>query len=123
MPQPSDRKRVLIVEDDVDTLVVFGKALTAFGFDGIPVCSCKDARDAALAVGGVHAVVADVHLPDGNGIKLAGDIRRAFGCCVAIMSGDPVPVGGLPEGIDLWVQKPVSLPRLREAVEALTRDE
>jgi DNA-binding response OmpR family regulator len=122
MQQVSGRKRVLIVEDDVDTLVAFGKALTLFGVDGIPVCSCKDARATVMTVGGVHAVVADLHLADGNGVELAGDIRRAFACRVAIMSGDPAPVGGLPAGIDFWLQKPVGLPRLREVVEALTLD-
>ena len=121
MPQVSGRKRVLIVEDDIDTLVAFGKALTLFGVEGIPACSCADAMDAVGMVGCVHAVVADLHLPDGNGMELAREIRRAFGTKVAIMSGDPAPVGGLPAGIDLWVQKPVGLPRLREVVEALTR--
>jgi len=122
MQQAPQRKRVLIVEDDIDTLVAFGRALTSFGVHGVPACSCADAVDAVAMVGGVHAVVADLHLPDGNGIKLAGDIREAFDCRVAIMSGDPAPVGGLPAGIDFWLQKPVGLPRLREVVEALTLD-
>jgi CheY-like chemotaxis protein len=112
--------RVLVVEDDVDTLVVFGKALTAFGVDGIPVTTCADARAAVARLGGVDIVIADLELPDGDGVELARGLCRTYGCTAAIMSGHPRPDGTLPEGIDLWVQKPVGLPRLRETIDALT---
>jgi DNA-binding response OmpR family regulator len=113
------RLRVLVVEDDVDTLAAFSHALTMFGVDGIPAMSCAAAREAVRAVGGVDVVVCDVELSDGDGVELARELGAACGCPVAIMSGHPEPEGGLPEGIDLWLQKPVTLPQLRESVEAL----
>ena len=112
-------KRILVVDDDVDTIVVMGKALTAFGFDGVPVTSCADAREVAARFGGIDAVVTDLRLRDGDGVELGRELRRAYGCKVAIMSGDPAPHGGLPAGIDVWLHKPVDLPRLRSAVESL----
>ena len=122
MSDPAGRRlRMLVVEDDVDTLAVFGKALTLFGIDGMPVTSCAAARWAIKTLGAVDAVVCDVELADGDGIDLARELRGACGCPVAIMSGHPEPEGGLPDGIDVWLQKPVDLPRLRAMIEELVR--
>ena len=111
---------MLVVEDHVDTLAAFGRALTLLGVDGIPVLSCAAAREAIVLVGGVDAVVCDVELSDGDGVALARELGAACGCPVAIMSGYPEPDEGLPEGIDLWLHKPVTLPQLRATIGALT---
>ena len=115
-PRPT---RVLIVEDDVDTLVAFGRALTAFGLDGIPVTSCAHARAALATIGNLDVAVADLELPDGDGVSLLREIRQTCPCATAVMSGHPKPATGLPDGVDLWLHKPVDLVQLRNAVQTL----
>jgi len=58
-------------------------------------------------------------LRDGNGVELAQELRRHYGCRTAIVSGHPEPTAGRPAGIDMWLLKPVGLPQLRAAIEAL----
>ncbi|MDB4877274.1 MAG: Response regulator receiver domain [Gemmatimonadetes bacterium] len=113
--------RVLVVEDNADTLVVLGKLLLMIPADAIPTASCDAAREAAATVGPFDVVIADVKLPDGDGIALAVALNRLYGSAVVIMSAFDPPAAGMPEGVDLWLPKPVRLPELRRAMQSLAK--
>lgn len=113
--------RVIVVEDDADTLALMGKLLSQVPVDGLPVASCEAARYAARTLGTFEVVIADVALTDGDGVELVAELKRAYGCRTVIMSGYDAPEEGLPAGVDLWIAKPVDLGVLVRTIKRLAR--
>jgi CheY-like chemotaxis protein len=108
--------RVMVVEDHADTLVLMGRLLSLARADGVPVATCAAAREAAGTLGRFDVVIADVTLPDGDGVELLAELKSKYGCRTVALSGYDVPEEGLPAGVDLWMSKPVNLTELRRAV-------
>jgi two-component system OmpR family response regulator len=121
---PSGRAAVLIVEDDAATRRVVEEALQADGHRVIVVGRCEEARQ-ALQAGGVAAAVLDVWLPDGNGIDLCSELRRAGVRVPVLMLTARTDVGsrvkGLDAGADDYLGKPFALSELRARLRALLR--
>ena len=111
-------KRVLLVEDDPDTLALMRVLLTRLSILAVPAANCADAWRAAEALGGLDLVITDESLPDGRGSQLADGLARRYGCEVIVVSGLP-PGPLLPRGVRHWLTKPVDFTRLREAVATL----
>jgi DNA-binding response OmpR family regulator len=72
-PGASDRKRVLLVEDNEDAAVALAMCLEEYGYVVEHVATCADALRAARSRP-FDAVLTDLGLPDGSGI----DIGRAL---------------------------------------------
>jgi CheY-like chemotaxis protein len=108
--------RVMVVEDHADTLVLMGRLLSLARADGVPAATCAAAREAARTLGRFDVVIADVTLPDGDGVELLAELKSKYGCRTVALSGYDVPEEGLPAGVDLWMSKPVNLTELRRAV-------
>ncbi|MEJ8835900.1 hybrid sensor histidine kinase/response regulator [Ramlibacter sp. AN1133] len=70
---PSERKRVLLVEDNHDAATVLALCLEEYGYVVEHVATCADALRVARA-GTFDAVLTDLGLPDGSGI----DVGRAL---------------------------------------------
>jgi DNA-binding response OmpR family regulator len=111
--------RVLIVEDDADTLNMMGKLLSRVPVQNVAVASCCAARTAARE-GPFDVVIADVGLSDGDGVDLVLELKQQYGCRTVVMSGYDAPDTGTPGGVDLWLPKPVDLPQLTRALKTLT---
>src|SRR4051812_34347544 len=107
--QPNGLPRALVVEDDPDTLAFLGKLLSKMGVEAVLTATCAAARYALRTLARFDVVIADADLPDGNGVALAAEAKRAYGSATLIMSGHDVPATGLPPGIDLWIMKPIDL--------------
>lgn len=75
LPRVLSGLRVLVVDDDLDTLEMFSVALTACGAE---VLTASRARDALryIAGHGLNVVVSDIAMPDGDGYWLVEQIRR-----------------------------------------------
>ena len=69
----SDRKRVLLVEDNEDAAAALAMCLEAYGYEVQHAATCAEALRMARA-GSFDAVLTDLGLPDGSGI----DIGRAL---------------------------------------------
>lgn len=70
--QGGARPRVLLVDDDVDFLHVFGIGLERSGFDVVTAGSFQEALDRASEPGPpMDVLVADINLQDGWGARLA----------------------------------------------------
>src|SRR5260370_6277612 len=116
--------RILVVEDDPvlsDGLKV-GLGLSGATVDA--VATCADAC-AALAVSTCDAVVLDLMLPDGSGLDVLADIRRAGNRTPVLLltALDEVSdrIKGLDTGADDYLGKPFDLDELAARVRAIAR--
>jgi CheY-like chemotaxis protein len=76
--------RILFVEDDDDARYAMARLLTREGYHVLAAASCREAI--AMAHGQpVDLLIADLDLPDGSGLALLNEIRRA----------NPHPVKGI----------------------------
>ncbi|MDP2779150.1 response regulator [Devosia sp.] len=116
--------RILVVEDDDILRDGLDVGLRLAGFSMETVATLEDAR-AALAAGKFDVVVLDLMLPDGSGLDLLDEIRRAG-------SDDPVllltardkvedRIVGLDHGADDYLVKPFDLDELAARLRALVR--
>src|SRR4051812_38620631 len=69
------RSVVLLVEDNVDALDIYGAALRHAGYEVQEAATIKDATDAALSEP-PDVVVLDCRLPDGDGLSLLERWRK-----------------------------------------------
>jgi DNA-binding response OmpR family regulator len=111
-PPVIERKVVLLVEDNIDALAIYGSVLRHAGYDvreAPTLKAAKDAVDAELPA----VVVLDCRLPDGDGI----DLLERWRTNSATMKDIPVIVltaSGVPQdvqaaflaGADQFVLKP-----------------
>jgi DNA-binding response OmpR family regulator len=116
--------RLLVVEDEARIREILELALERAGFAVDLVSLCADAMH-ALSLIAYDAVILDLGLPDGDGIKLLQKLRAA---------GNPVPVlvltardavedrvGGLDAGADDYLVKPFAMVELIARTKALLR--
>ena len=117
--------RLLIVEDEVgNSQRFFRKSLGKAGFAVDAVASCADAR-AALEVCPYDVGILDLALPDGDGLKLLGELRSNGNHipCLVLTARDTVEdrVNGLDTGADDYLVKPFAMTELIARVKALLR--
>ena len=111
--------RVLVIDDDGINRLVFVRMLEAIGFAGQPAAGARDGL-AAVAAGGIDAVLMDVQMPDMDGLAATRALRASEA------GGRRMPVIGvsahaLPEdraaalaaGMDDYLTKPVRMADLR----------
>lgn len=82
--------RVLIVDDDADTLALYAIALTASGFATDKAATGREAL-AAVHRAGPQVIITDLNLPDCNGVELCADMRAAGGSAllgIIVLSGN-----------------------------------
>ena len=116
--------RLLVVDDDEETrrLLVRNLQLASHGVKA--VASCADARD-VMSRERFDVVVLDVMLPDGSGIELCSELRRAqvdVPILLLTAKGEVRSrVLGLDAGADDYLGKPFAISELRARVNALGR--
>jgi CheY-like chemotaxis protein len=93
---------VLIVEDDALVAGVLTRMLAASGAVVETAASLAEARS-ALALSEYNAAVVDLHLPDGSGAELVGELNERGIRAVVLTGEGPVTVAGA----DLVLGKPV----------------
>jgi DNA-binding response OmpR family regulator len=116
--------RLLIVEDEARITEVLRAALSRAGFAVDAVATVADAR-AALPLAPYDAVILDLGLPDGDGLDLLTELRRA-GSLVPVLvltARDAVEarVTGLDAGADDYLVKPFAMAELIARTKALLR--
>jgi DNA-binding response OmpR family regulator len=116
--------RLLVVEDEPRIAELLRTGLGRAGFVADMVATCSDAK-ATLALNPYDATILDLGLPDGDGLDLIGDVRRA-GNLVPILvltARDAVEdrVCGLDAGADDYLVKPFAMSELVARTKALLR--
>ena len=115
--------RILIVEDDRG--LSRGIALSLAGPDHtFAACGSLGEARAALAAGAFDLILLDVGLPDGSGLDLCREVRKASPTPILFLTANDTEldeVAGLEAGGDDYLAKPFSLAVLRARVAALLR--
>lgn len=116
--------RILVIEDDEVLREGIADGLGLEGFEVDAVATCADARLAA-ACGDHAAAVLDIGLPDGSGLTLLTEWRRAGNALPVILltARDMVSdrIDGLDAGADDHIGKPFELSELAARLRAITR--
>ncbi len=115
--------RVLIVDDDPELAELVERALVRDGHVTTVAASVEAAREALLDPQDV--VVLDIGLPDGSGVELCRELRRAERAepvlLLTAQSAVAQRVEGLNAGADDYLVKPFAVAELRARVHALGR--
>jgi CheY-like chemotaxis protein len=111
---PPKNLRVLLVEDDVDTLTATLKILEALGHWATGVKSAE-AAIARFFDGAFDVVMVDIGLPALSGRDLAEKLLRDHRVPVIFVTGEAEPATALRG--TMWLRKPYAVEQLVEALE------
>lgn len=116
--------RLLVIEDEPELGTLLRAALERGGFAVDLAESLAEARD-FFAIVPYDAAILDLSLPDGDGIALLREMRRA-GAALPILiltarDGPEDRVLGLDSGADDYLVKPFHMPELVARIRALLR--
>lgn len=115
-------ERVLAVDDEADFQATYARLLRRHGYDVVTAGTVGEAV-AALAAGRFSLVIADLRLPDGNGIEVLRAARGAREPAPAvIVTAYPSPesrAAALAAGAAAFLAKPFSTQALSELVQRL----
>ena len=106
----------LVVEDHIDSAIIFSEAVKRAGFD---VETIRDGEAALerLAVVEPDVVILDLNLPRVSGAEILRQIRadaRLAQTCVIVATAHPRMAEGVRDEADLVLIKPVSFTQLRD---------
>jgi CheY-like chemotaxis protein len=112
-PSAPQKLRILVVEDDLDTLVVTVELLRTLGHWATGVRSAEVALHRFLE-GAFDVLIADVGLPGLSGRDLAEKLQGRCDLPVVFATAQPAPDRLPARGI--WLRKPYSIGQLEEAL-------
>lgn len=116
--------RVLIADDHEEVRDLLTRTLRHEGHETLTAATAKETR-VKLDECVVDVIVLDVALPDGSGIEVCRDLRRAgISTPVLLLTAHaavPERVAGLDAGADDFLGKPFAVSELRARVRALGR--
>ena len=119
----SDRRRVLVCDDEPQILRALKVILREAGFEPIPAATVEEALDAA-AVRPPDAAIVDLVLPDGDGVDVVRGLREWSQMPVLVLSAvgdEEAKVRALDAGADDYVTKPFGPRELVARLEAALR--
>ncbi len=118
----SERRRVLVCDDEPQILRALRVILGDAGFEVVPVGTVREALD-AVAVRPPDAAIVDLILPDGDGVEVCASIREWSRMPILLLSAvgeEREKVRALEAGADDYVTKPFGpdelVARLRAAL-------
>ncbi|MDX6690248.1 MAG: two-component system, OmpR family, response regulator RegX3 [Solirubrobacteraceae bacterium] len=123
MPPPTDRPRVLLVEDETSIAEPFARALQREGFDAEVAPTAAAARR-QFEERRPTIVLLDLTLPDGDGRELCREWRRDTNVPIIMLTArgtETDRVVGLELGADDYVVKPFSVAEVAARIRAVLR--
>ncbi len=128
-PPPSERPRVLVVDDEPQILRALRVVLREAGFEVLGAETANEALD-RVAVRPPQAAIVDLVLPDGDGVTLTRRIREWSQMPILLLSAvgdEDQKVRALEAGADDYITKPFGarelLARLQAALRRVARSE
>ena len=120
MPGIPQQLQILVVDDEPNILKTLVLILRNFGYQAEGVGTAHAARD-YIRDRSPQILLIDMHLPDGDGIELAGHLTRKLpGAHALILTGDLQPIADDKhfEVLTKPVHPEVLLSRIREVIAA-----
>lgn len=118
----ADRKRILIVDDELHIREVLGNYFRFLGYDVLVAGNGKDALDVMMALR-CDVVISDIIMPVMDGVELLRNIREHYPMCHCVMITGYVTqdnvLACMKYGADTCVFKP--LDDMKELEEAVAR--
>jgi CheY-like chemotaxis protein len=117
-PDRPQSLRILLVEDNADTLNVLSRLLRRWGC-GVTCAQSVQAALECAAKERFDLLVSDIGLPDGSGLEIMQQLKQDYGLRGIAISGygmDEDVKQSLKAGFEKHLTKPLSLDVLRAAV-------
>ena len=117
-PQPRTPLKILLVEDNRDTLHFLAQILSRRGHDVRRATCLAEARVNLAA--DLDLIISDIELPDGTGLELmreVGDTQKLPGIAMSGFGSEEDIQFSREAGFALHLTKPVDLTRLEAAIE------
>jgi two-component system KDP operon response regulator KdpE len=119
----TERRRVLVCDDEPQILRALRVVLREAGFEAIPAETAEEALDRA-AVRPPDAAIIDLVLPDGDGVEVVGRLREWSDMPILVLSAigeEEEKVRALEAGADDYVTKPFGSRELVARLQAALR--
>ena len=116
-------ERILVCDDDPQILRALRLVLRGAGFEVLTSATAEEALDLA-AVGGPHAAIIDLMLPDRPGIEVCRELRSWSEMPIIVLSAvtdEQAKITALQSGADDYVTKPFAPGELVARVQAVLR--
>jgi two-component system KDP operon response regulator KdpE len=116
-------ERILVCDDDPQILRALRLVLRGAGYEVLTIATAEEALDRA-AVGGPHAAIIDLMLPDRPGIEVCRELRSWSELPIIVLSAvteEDAKVRALQSGADDYVTKPFAPAELVARVQAVLR--
>jgi two-component system, OmpR family, KDP operon response regulator KdpE len=116
-------ERILVCDDDPQILRALRLVLRGAGYDVLTAATAEEALDRA-AVGGPHAAIIDLMLPDRPGIEVCRELRGWSELPIIVLSAvtdEQAKIEALQSGADDYVTKPFAPGELVARVQAVLR--
>lgn len=116
-------KKVLILDDEKDIVMLFDVVLKKIGFQTYPAHDLKQAKT-ILSETDLDAAILDLNLPDGNGFSIVPMLQKRFEnlpitICSAYSNDLPLLEKEYHTKVQRFVSKPMNIQDLREIGEWL----
>jgi len=116
-------ERILVCDDDPQILRALRLVLRGAGYEVLTAATAEEALDRA-AVGGPHAAIIDLMLPDRPGIEVCRELRSWSELPIIVLSAvtdEQAKIEALQSGADDYVTKPFAPGELVARVQAVLR--
>jgi two-component system, OmpR family, KDP operon response regulator KdpE len=116
-------ERILVCDDDPQILRALRLILRGAGYEVLTAATAEEALDRA-AIGGPHAAIIDLMLPDRPGIDVCRELRSWSEMPIIVLSAvtdEQAKVSALQSGADDYVTKPFAPGELVARVQAVLR--
>jgi two-component system KDP operon response regulator KdpE len=116
-------ERVLVCDDDPQILRALRLVLRGAGYEVLTSATAEEALDRA-AIGGPHAAIIDLMLPDRPGIEVCRELRSWSELPIIVLSAvgdEETKIDALQHGADDYVTKPFAPGELAARVQAVLR--
>lgn len=119
--------KVLVVDDDKESRELLSEVLTTNGYAVGAVEDAEAARLALIEDGSYRIVIADLRMPNGNGLELLEDLRRRKSKHEIILMSSFISSTerelAIDLGVDALIEKPFQLSELLDLVAGLAKED